>query len=134
MPRPVQALSSEMPALPDDARRQREWLDSAESDMVRGEYLSTLTYRFGDRSRMFEWLSSDSMRQIADVATLSDRRSGQGPLRVLDLATGSGSMLLSVSRAADQLGYVAQPLGVELNTRMAALASATLYLAGLDAE
>jgi hypothetical protein len=135
MPRPVQALSSDMPALPDDARRlQREWLDSAESDMVRGEYLSTLTYRFGDRSRMFEWLSSDSMRRIAEVAALSDRRSGQGPLRVLDLATGSGSMLLSVSRAADQLGYVAQPLGVELNTRMAALASATLYLAGLDAE
>jgi hypothetical protein len=135
LPLPIQALSSDVPPLPADARRlQREWLDGAESDTARGEYLSALVYRFGDRSQMFELLSSDSMRQVAEVAALSNRHPGQGPLRVLDLAAGSGSMLLSVSRAAAQLGYAAQPLGVELNPRMAPLATATLYLAGLDAD
>jgi len=131
LPAPLRDPSVTSLALPDRPRElQREWLDAAESDAARAEYLLTLTHQLGDRGRMFEWLSSDSMRQVANVAATAGLREGGGSFRILDIAAGSGSMLFSVAEAAARLGYDPQPLAVELNPRIAAVAAATFYLSG----
>jgi type I restriction enzyme M protein len=128
-------MSMGLPDLGEDARRlQRDWLDNVQSDEDLTEYIPALAYRFGDRGQMFEWLSSDSMREVAEVAALAGRRPGEGPLRIFDPAAGSGSMLFNLAKAASRLGYVPRAFGAELNPAVATLASAMFCVAGKDVE
>ena len=115
-------------------RAQRAALVAAESEGQLAEYLPSLMYFLGDDGGFFEALSSQSMRDVAEVALASRLREGHGTVKILDVVAGAGSMLLSAARAAAQHGFSAEVLGVELNPGIAKPAAGTLYLAGVPGE
>ena len=111
-----------------------EALARAEAAGDLAEFLPAAGYVLGDAAGMFESLSSRSMRDIANIALLAGTPAGAGPIRLLDLAAGSGSMLLSVATAVRTLGYLPQVQAIDLNRDIAMLAAATFFMAGVTAD
>lgn len=135
LPPMLAALVPQASALSPEIRRaQRAALGAAESEGQLAEYLPSLTYLLGDARGLFEGLSSQSMGDIAEIALVARLREGTGTVKILDVAAGAGSMLLSASRAVARQGFSAEALGVELNPDTATLAAATLYLAGVPSH
>ncbi|WP_139177052.1 N-6 DNA methylase [Geodermatophilus siccatus] len=111
---------------------QRRWLEEADESAV-ADYLPALVYRLGGQEAG-EHLSSPSIVRVALISALARVRPGTGALNLLDLTVGSGAMLGGLASAVAGLGYTSRVLGQELNSELATVAAATLYLQGHRAE
>ncbi len=121
----------EHPLSDGDQAVQRAWLQRATTEDLRS-YVPTLAYHFGDRGQLFEWLSSESIREVAAMLAFADRRPGAGDLRILDIAAGSAALLQTMGAYAERLGYRPMLRGTEIQDQVAVLATAALTLSGLD--
>jgi len=117
---------------PEAVDLQRKWLASANSSADVDSYFRALIYSLGDNNVLFRSLSSDSMSQIAVVAAVAGRGTGTGELKILDLAAGSGSMLVSLGRAAEDLGFTPSLRGSEISPEISVLAASGLFLSQME--
>lgn len=122
--------AAQIPLLPVD--RQRRWLEAANDEALKS-YLPALAYAIhGDGGG--EYFSSASINRVGVVAALAGLRPRDEPLTVLDLAAGSGSTLLSMAQELSKGQWTPRLLGQDFNQDAAMLASATLFIEGVDGD
>lgn len=130
LPALIQRYAADFRVPAEAQRTQREWLKTLQTADEISDYLPSVAYTLGDRGRAFESLSSRSIRAITNIAGISRLQPGSGDLSIMDLAAGSGSLLLDAGRAATALGYRPVLRGADINVNTAVVASATLFMAG----
>jgi type I restriction enzyme M protein len=115
------------------AEIQRGWLGAA-AEVERRQYLPTLAREFALSVQTGEYLSSPSITDVAVTAALARTVKGTGPLTFLDLAVGTGTTLLSIAQAANDLGYSPRALAQDLNFEVAVFAAAVMFLGGVESQ